>query len=267
MAIEQFQTLIRDFYSANGRTMPWRIVHGDVINPYHIVVSEIMLQQTQVDRVIPKYSAFLEKFPDITSLAEASLQDVLQLWSGLGYNRRAKYLHDFAIEVDKSGIFPKSIADITAHKGFGLNTAAAILVYAYNEPHVFIETNVRTVYINCFFANKESVSDTEILEELVETIDRDNPREFYWGLMDYGTFLKKQGKGSLAKSKNHKKQSVFIGSLRQLRGKIIKLVSEKGTIAVSELEMTLQDDRLGATLQQLEKERLLRIADSTISID
>lgn len=246
--------------------MPWRVMQNDGYDQYHITVSEIMLQQTQVDRVIPKYIAFIEKFPDIASLARASLQEVLQIWSGLGYNRRAKYLHDFAIKVNKAGVFPKSISDMTLHKGFGPNTARAIFVYTYNEPNVFIETNIRTVYINYFFGNRETVSDEEILKKLTETIDKDNPREFYWGLMDYGAFLKKHGMGSLTKSKSYKKQSPFAGSLRELRGKIIKLVSGCDTMTVSKLEVVLQDDRLVNALQQLEKEQLISINDSGITI-
>jgi len=261
-----FQKKIRDFYLDNYRSMPWRNGIKGEFDPYHITVSEMMLQQTQVHRVIPKYNEFIAKFPDIESLAKASLQEVLQLWTSLGYNRRAKYLHEFASSVGSIENFPKTIDKLIGYKGIGPNTAAAILVYSYNEPHLFIETNVRTVYINCFFADQEVVTDAEILTKLKQTIDSDNPREFYWGLMDYGTYLKKQGKGALSKSKSYKKQSKFAGSPRQLRGKVIKILSEKDSTPVDVLDRSIQDSRLSDVLIQLETEGMIRVDGDQVMI-
>jgi len=147
----EFQELIwkkgRELY----RDMPWR----QDTRPYFVLVSELMLQQTQVARVIPKFEAFIARFPNEKILANSSLTDVIQLWQGLGYNRRAKYLHDSAkmITHDFGGIFPEDEADILRLPGVGKNTAGAILVYAFNHPALFVETNTRTVFIHHFFAD------------------------------------------------------------------------------------------------------------------
>ena len=143
MNTADFQELIWEKGRELYRDMPWR----DDTRPYYVLVSELMLQQTQVDRVIPKFDAFITRFPDEAALAAASLADVLTLWSGLGYNRRAKYLHDAAkmIMAEFSGIFPTTYDELVKLPGVGPNTAGAIMTYAYNQPVVFIETNVRTV--------------------------------------------------------------------------------------------------------------------------
>lgn len=266
MNTTEFQELLRNFYTQNGRDMPWRNSENGLFDPYKITVSEIMLQQTQVDRVIPKFNAFIETFPTIESLADASLQEVLQLWSGLGYNRRAKYLHEFAKSVSKLDVFPKNIESLSSYTGIGINTAAAILNYTYNTPYVFVETNIRTVMMNHFFEDHITVSDKEILLKVEKIIDNDNPREFYWSLMDYGSFLKKQGRGKLAKSSNHKKQSKFDGSVRQLRGKIIALLSSMTTVSITELKDIVRDDRSDQVLQDLKKENMITIKDSFVSI-
>ena len=267
MSIDDFRILLRRFYENNYRDMPWRKSDDGEFDPYAITVSEIMLQQTQVERVIPKFEAFITAFPTLEDLAAASLQDVLKFWSGLGYNRRAKYLHDFAKTISNSGdTFPTTVEALSAHKGIGPNTAAAILVYSYNQPQVFIETNIRTVYINTFFAERSEVSDAEILEKVAMTLDRNNPREFYWALMDYGTYLKKQGKGNLAKSASHARQSTFEGSLRQIRGKVIKHLTNKDAITIADLATAINDERLELVLKQLEGEQLITISDNRISI-
>ena len=203
--------------------MPWR----EDTRPYYVLVSELMLQQTQVPRVIPKFEAFIEKFPDEKSLARESLSDVLKMWQGLGYNRRARYLHDAAkmIVREFDGAFPDNEADLLKLPGVGKNTAGAIVAYAFNKPAIFVETNVRTVYIHHFFADDFDISDKQIAEKLEATIDRANPRRFYQNLMDYGTYLKNNGIKNNARSKHYKKQSVLKGSLREMRGEIIRRLS------------------------------------------
>lgn len=221
------------------RPMPWR----DDTRPYYVLVSELMLQQTQVDRVIPKFEAFIAAFPDEQALAVASLGDVLRLWSGLGYNRRAKFLHEAAKKVvnDFNGEFPRGYADVLSLPGVGAGTAGAIMNYAFNQPTPFIETNVRTVYFYHFFAGQEAVSDRELLPIVEATLDREHPREFYWALMDYGTWLKKQGAGAITKSKHYKKQSPLKGSVREVRGQIIKQLAG-GDKTQAELEAVLKAD-------------------------
>lgn len=259
-AVQEFQNTTSEYYQQNGRhDLPWRQPGpGGGFDPYKILVSEIMLQQTQVPRAIPKYQEFLGAFPAVAALAQAELGQVLRLWSGLGYNRRAKYLHE-AAKIITAGSFPDSIAELAKLPGIGKNTAGAIMAYAYNEPAIFIETNIRTVYIHHFFAGKSGVADFEIARLLEQTIDAENPREFYWALMDYGTYLK--GKiGNINKlSKHYIKQSNFHGSRRQIRGQVLKALGEKQH-TLAELKTLILDERLEAVLEELTSESLIRHA-------
>ena len=228
-----FIQTVKNHYKKYGRhDLPWRKT-ADV---YHIVVSEIMLQQTQVDRVIPKYTAFLKKFPTVQKLAKAQLADVLALWSGLGYNRRAKYLHQMAQVVisEHKGKLPTTIEGLKTLPGIGPYTAGAIYAFAYNKPVPMIETNIRTVYIHHFFPTKKSVSDKDLVKVIEQTLDTKNPREWYWALMDYGSHLKSTGVKNNAKSKHYIKQSKFQGSKRQIRGVIMREVL-KGPTAVQHM--------------------------------
>jgi A/G-specific adenine glycosylase len=235
-----FQELIwqkgRELY----RDMPWR----QDTRPYYVLVSELMLQQTQVDRVVPKFLAFIQAFPDEKTLAGASLADVLTLWNGLGYNRRAKFLHDTAKKVvtDFSGVFPDDRKDLLTLPGVGPGTAGAIMTYAFNQPSIFIETNVRTVYFHHFFADHETVSDAELVPVIEATLDQEHPREFYWALMDYGTWLKKNGAGSIRRSSHYKKQSPLKGSVREVRGQIVTLLS-RGDMKMEVLKSELAADK------------------------
>lgn len=217
--------------------MPWR----QDTRPYYVLVSELMLQQTQVERVIPKFNAFVAAFPDEAALARAGLADVLQLWQGLGYNRRAKYVRDAAQRVAALGRFPAAPADLLGLPGVGPNTAGAIMAYAYNQPALFVETNVRTVYFHHFFADGDMVDDRQIHDLLARTIDREHPREFYWAVMDYGSALKRQGAGRIRQSKHYKKQSPLRGSVREIRGRIIAELTA-GSRTPSQLKQILPND-------------------------
>lgn len=220
MNIDEFRRLLRQQGEELYRDMPWR----QDVRPYYILVSELMLQQTQVDRVAPKFNAFIARFPDEQTLASASLAEVLKLWQGLGYNRRAKFLHEAAKLVVAIGSFPDSESELVKLPGVGKNTAGAVLAYAFNQPALFIETNVRAVYIHHFFENLDAVDDKEIRYILERTMDSEHPREFYWALMDYGSWLKKQGVMP-GRSRHYKKQAPLKGSIREVRGKIIALLS------------------------------------------
>jgi A/G-specific adenine glycosylase len=262
-AVEAFQETIWRYYDQYGRTMPWREVGPDgTIDAYKIMVSEVMLQQTQVSRVAPKYLAFLERFPTIASLANAELSEVLGLWSGLGYNRRAKFLWQAAKMVagDFGGIMPQVAIELQKLPGIGPNTAAAIAVYAYDSPQVFIETNIRTVYIHHFFADMVAVPDTEILGLVRLTLPEDHYREWYWALMDYGTYLKTTI-GNLNKvSKHYTKQSKFEGSRRQLRGAVLRQLLD-GPKELRYLKEQLQDDRTESVIGDLVQEGMVNISD------
>lgn len=223
--IEAFQHTVLLHGKQLYRDMPWRTD----CNPYYILLSEIMLQQTQVPRVLQKFEEFIAAFPTIESLAYAEFVDVLHCWSGLGYNRRAKYLHEAAKQIHSLGHFPTTIKDLERLPGIGPNTAASILVYAFNEPLTFIETNVRTVYIYYFFEHTTTkVSEKELFEIIQQTVYSQNPRQWYWALMDYGTHIKKTIGNFNAKSNMYTTQSKFEGSNRQKRAMILRFLMQHG---------------------------------------
>lgn len=255
MKAEQFQELIWQKGQELYRDMPWR----EDTRPYYVLVSELMLQQTQVSRVIPKFEAFVEAFPDEYTLANASLADVLRLWQGLGYNRRAKYLHDAArmISNELDGEWPITAEALMKLPGVGVNTAGAIMTYAYNQVSPFIETNVRTVYFFHFFDMEEVVKDAQIQDILRETIDPEHPREFYWALMDYGAWLKASGVRNIAMSHGYKKQSPLEGSVRQVRGRIIAELTERD-MSEAHLKQKIEAyDRFDIALQGLIRDGLI----------
>lgn len=255
-----FQKQLYDYYREHGRhDLPWRQPEADgSFDAYKIMVSEVMLQQTQVFRVIPKFTDFIRLFPTIDSLAKAELGAVLRTWSGLGYNRRAKFLHQAARQIrqDYMGNVPQDPEELVRLPGIGPNTAAAIVVYSFNQPMIFIETNIRTVFIHHFFPGRTAVTDKAILEIVQTTLDHDNPRTWYWSLMDYGTYLK-QTVGNLNKaSKSYAKQSTFHGSRRQIRGRIIRVLGER-TQSQTALAKLIDDDRFPDILQELLSEGLV----------
>ncbi len=219
-----FRRTVWTYYRLNGRhDLPWRKTK----DPYRILVSEVMLQQTQVSRVLPKYKEFLKVFPTVRTLAKAPLSDVLRLWSGLGYNRRAKFLHEAAkaIVEKHSGRIPNDVGALKVLPGIGDYTAKAVRVFAFNELGVLIETNIRTVFIHSFFPTRK-ISDRTVLELAAKAAERQDPREWHWALMDYGAHLKSSGVQVNARSKHYIKQSKFEGSLRQVRGAILKAITK-----------------------------------------
>ncbi len=255
--ITQFHNTLWAYYAKNARhDLPWRTPDAEGgFDPYNIMVSELMLQQTQVARVIPKYKAFLSEFPTVKALAQAKLGQGLQAWQGLGYNRRAKYLWLAAQEIDKQGAFPRTSESLISLPGIGVNTAGAILAYAFNEPVIFVETNIRTVVIHHFFADYDKVSDTDVRVCLSQLLDHETPREFYWALMDYGSHLKAVHGNAGRRSKHYAKQAAFVGSKRQIRGAVIRALSN-GPHAATELN--IHDERLSDVLSELVSEQLIR---------
>ena len=225
-----------------------------------------MLQQTQVARVIPKYETFLQNFPTVHSLAAATLGDVLRQWQGLGYNRRAKFLWQAAQEVVGQSGFPTTFEGLVALPGVGKNTAGAILAYAYNQPVVFVETNIRTVYIYHFFEARTDVHDKEILELATQTVDYENPREWYWALMDYGSYLKTTLGNLSSASKHYVRQSKFHGSRRQIRGQVIRLLGN-GSQSFGVLALSIRDERLESVLDELRDEGLVQEKHGRYSLD
>jgi A/G-specific adenine glycosylase len=256
MTIPKFQKTIWTHYRNHKRDFPWRRTR----DPYKILVSEVMLQQTQAPRVVPKYKSFLKKFPNTKVLAKAKLSDVLSEWQGLGYNRRGMYLKKCAekIETEFSGKFPKDFKILCSLPGIGPATAGDILAFAWNKPVVVIETNIRSVFIHFFFQDEEKVSDKEILPLIEKTLDTENPREWYWALFDYGAYLKETHNPS-RKSAHHIKQSKFIGSHRQKRAEILRLILKKSQTE-KELSKSLTYDisYVSKILKDLKKEGLIQ---------
>lgn len=256
--VRTFKQKVKRFYKTHGRhDLPWRATN----DPYHILVSEIMLQQTQVPRVIPKYKEFLKRFPTAKKLADAPLKDVLHLWSGLGYNRRARMLQQAAQQIERvhKGVFPKRVDELTSLPGVGPYTAGAVAAFAFNTKVSMIETNIRTVFIHEFFPSTDDVSDSEIMEYVDACIAREpNPREWYAALMDYGTHIKQTIGNANRKSKHYATQSAFQGSLRQVRGKIIKVLIE-GEKTTSQLQNTTNDshERVVQALTGLQKDGMV----------
>ncbi len=217
--ILDFRKTVWTYYRTHGRhNLPWRKTK----NPYRILVSEVMLQQTQVPRVIEKYKEFLENFPTASALAKASLADVLRLWSGLGYNRRGKYLHDAAKAI--IGTHKGNVRQALEHPlpGVGPYTKAAVKAFAFNEPDVLLETNVRAAFIHHFFPNTKQVNDRRIIMYAEKVAKNQDPREWHWALMDYGVHIKKLHKNPARRSSGYVRQSKFEGSLRQVRGAILR---------------------------------------------
>ena len=224
MTIPVFQKKVWAYYKKHGRhDLPWRKTK----DPYKILVSEVMLQQTQVARVIPKYEAFLKAFPNVQALAKASPQAVLKLWSGLGYNRRALYLKRAAEAVAREykGVFPKEAEELEKLGGIGPYTARAVATFSHDMPYVCIETNIRTVFLHEFYPKSKDVSDKKLIPLIEQSLPKKQFRQWYWALMDYGTYLKKSIPNPSRASAHHTKQSTFEGSVRQMRGYIEREVS------------------------------------------
>jgi A/G-specific adenine glycosylase len=237
--------------------MPWRFSRS----PYKVLVSEIMLQQTGINRVMAKYGPFLRTFPTIRHLAQARVAEVLHAWKGLGYNRRALALLSIAGIVcqDHGGRLPRNLADLLMLPGIGRATASALLVYAFNMPVAFVETNVRRVYLHYFFPGETGVTDARILPLVEATMDRVNPREWFYALMDYGTMLAETGENANTRSARYRKQAAFEGSVRQMRGKVLEVMLALGSGTRLDIVKALggPDRRLDGALQQLVKEGFL----------
>ncbi len=297
--------MIWKFYKEQGRhDLPWR----KTADPYKILVSEVMLQQTQVDRVIPKYKAFLKQFPTLKALAKAPLNQVLLAWSGLGYNRRALYLQRAAQALTEGykGRFPKDAETLETLPGIGPYTARAVATFSndipykigltkldavrgenrilhggvldirrvqngvfnnemrhFRKPYIFIETNIRRVFIHEFFPNKKEVSDKDIIPLIEKSLPKNKSvREWYWALMDYGSFLKSTTKNPNQRSAHYVKQSKFKGSVRELRGEFLR-VCGKGAISKQKLLASYKKE----DLERAEKALSGLIKDGILDLD
>lgn len=259
-AVKSFHKKIFTFYKERGRhDLPWR----KTTNRYHILVSEIMLQQTQVDRVIPKYNAWITRFTTPSALAAAPLKDILDLWSGLGYNSRAKRLQDAAKRVVEqfAGSVPQSSEQLLTLPGIGPYTSRSVLIFADNQDLATVDTNIRRIFID-EFKLEESISDKELFELAELVLPKGKSCDWHNALMDYGaTFLTARKTGIKSKST----RSTFSGSRRQIRGEIIRQLLE-GDKTLTYLKKLSDTHDVLSILKDLEKEGLISSKKNKVSI-
>ncbi len=251
------------------RDLPWR----HTFDPYKILVSEIMLQQTQVSRVVEKYYEFLRIFPDIYSLAHASTADVIRVWKGLGYNRRALYLKRAAeVLVRKyNGNFPQSANDLQEIPGIGKYTAGAILVFAFRKNIGVVDTNIRKIITGFFYdgiQQKESV----IEQKASELVPIGKSWEWHQALMDYGAleFSKQKEKVAVGIRKGTA-YVPFRDTNRFLRGRILDLIREKSIRETKLLTLIYKTHRkdkqiIRTVISDLVREGLLIQTDGIVSL-
>lgn len=229
-----------------------------------------MLQQTQTNRVLGCFQPFLELFPDVSTLAEARQKDILAAWQGLGYNRRAINLQQAAKRIvsEHGGAIPSDMEQLLELPGIGRSTAGAIMAFGFNLPVVFIETNIRRVFIHFFFPEQGSVKDKDILPLVDKTLNRNNPRRWYYALMDYGAMLKANGPNPNRKSAHYVRQSRFVGSDRQVRGRIIRQLLESREFSRKDFPdlLGIETTRAMKIIQSLEDEGFLVCSEDFIRL-
>lgn len=247
---EDFIKEILKYYSSQGRhTLPWRTN----ITPYTILVSEIMLQQTQVKRVLLKFEEWMKSYPTLKALSASDLQKVLMLWQGLGYQRRAKALLSIA---KTCSVLPETYDDLCKLPGIGTYTASALCAFAYNQfSHPVLETNIRTVLIEFFHQGETEVHDGILYDDLSrleknKKVKACGARKWYYALMDFGAHLKEKKISHNSKSKHYRKQTSYVGSLRQLRAKVL--------FCITHGEQLPKDERLNTVLVELTKEGFIK---------
>jgi A/G-specific adenine glycosylase len=257
--IRKFRTSVYTYLSRFKRTLPWRTDY----DPYAIFISEVMLQQTQVDRVCTKFPSFIAAFPEFGSLARAPLSRIYAHWQGLGYNRRALHCKQAAQIVmrDHKGILPDSPEALERLPGIGKATAASICAFAFNKPVVFLETNIRTALIHHFFCDRSAVSDVELLPIAQAALDKKNPRRWHSALMDYGSMLKKQYGNASRRSAQYKKQSKFQGSRRQVRGAVLKALMARPSLTVDQLAGSI-----GASCETVRSVAALLVGEKLLTV-
>ncbi len=262
--VSSFQAVIRDYYREHGRVFPWR----ETSDPYRILVSEFMLQQTQTSRVVEKYIEFITAFPDVFQLARSSFREVLRVWQGLGYNRRALALYKTAGEIAEKyqGRVPDDPVLLRQLPGVGEYTANAMMAIAFNKPAIVIDTNIRAVYLYFFFRETETVGKNDIVPFVEATLDRDSPREWYYALFDYGSMLKRDYRDLEAGKR--RKQSAFRGSDREVRSSILRLLLDIEIMTEDQLLASLPSDneRARRLVTQLYEEGLIDYGDGVIRI-
>lgn len=250
--IQQFQKKVFSFYRKKKRELLWR----KTSDPYKILLSEFMLQQTQVNRVLLYYEQWIAKWPTIYALAAASLPEVLQMWMGLGYNTRAVNLHRAArkIVAEYNGDVMTAVKQYKELPGIGRYTSHAVQIFSANADLVTVDTNIRRIFIREFNLS-EQISDKELWKLAEACLPRGKSRDWHNALMDYGALsLTAQKTGIKPKTQ----QSRFEGSDRQIRAKILRYLLTKD-MSISELKKNLgiEQIRLFPILEKMISEKII----------
>ncbi len=258
--VQAFQDKVFNWWKDNKRDLPWR----KTTNPYYILISEIMLQQTQVNRTIEKYNEFIERFSTLEILAEAKTADVLRYWSGLGFNRRALWLHDAAKQIMEKGFFPKTPEELLKLKGIGPYTSRSILIFAFNENLATIDTNIRRILIAENFA-EDKAQEKELFKIATKLLPIGRSRDWHNALMDYGS---QELTATRTGIKPASKQSKYKSSKRFYRGIIVKYFTRKEKADAIEIAKNCEIplEQLDEILQSLQKDGLIKEEDNNYSL-
>lgn len=258
-AVARLSDFVWSLYRREGRSFPWR----ETDDPYRILLSELMLQQTQTERVLPKYEQFLSLWPDFEAMASSSLLEVLSAWKGLGYNRRALALRTIAQKSVAYGwTLPNDYQALLEFPMIGPATAAAVMAFSHHEKSIYLETNIRRVLIHQFHPNEQHVGDIQLKQELAQLLDlQTDYKHWYYALMDYGVMLKKQVVNPNRRSAHYSRQSKFEDSNRQIRGMLLLVFTEQGPQDFEGLcrQLPFDRERIGACLSALEAEGFISL--------
>ncbi len=259
--IKIFQEKVLQFYKDHGRDLPWR----KTADPYYILISEIMLQQTQVSRVISYYAKWIKRWPTILEVAHAPLNEVLQMWMGLGYNRRGYYLHQTAkiISTEFDGDVLKAIKQYKKLPGIGLYTSKAVQIFSTNTDIATVDTNIRRIFIHEFKLH-ETISDAELSKIAEQCLPKGQSRDWHNALMDYGS-LKLTAMETGIKPKTQ--QSKFEGSDRQIRAKILRiLLNESVSFEFLQEALKVENERLKNILEKMKGDGSIILKGKTYHI-
>jgi A/G-specific adenine glycosylase len=253
LKVTQFQNKILQYYKKNGRDLPWR----NTTDAYNILISELMLQQTQVSRVIDYYTTWLKTWPTIQHLAQANFKDVLQAWMGLGYNTRGINLHK-ASKIIVQHYNADVIAAMDEYKkipGVGKYTSQAVKIFSTNADIVTVDTNIRRIFIHEFDLSQD-ISDSELWSIAQHCLPKGKSRQWHNALMDYGAmYLTSKKTGISPKTK----QSTFEGSDRQIRAQILRdLLNTPLTIHDLTQHYDHTTDRLLKILEKMKKQGIIK---------
>ncbi len=264
--LDEFKQLVLDKGCELYRDLAWR----NISDPYGVWISEVMLQQTQVIRVDGRWQRWMMRFPSVEALSEASVVDVLDEWQGMGYNRRALSLQKAAQQIVEIGHFPNEVDQLVKLPGIGPATAGGIVAFAYNKHALYLETNVRTVFLHELYPGAEAVPDKVLIPDVLATcpesapVGEFGPRAWYYALLDYGAYLKKTVPNPSRRSKTYNKQSKFEGSHRQKRAEVIRLLlddkaAQSDGLTLSQIQEIVSNIELSKGRNPVDNEEIFKV--------